>query len=492
MAGTEQEDQGVQFPLRDSGRSTQRTGKAVLAAAARYSDADLADRIESTGNWRKSYLAPVRDLTALGARSTKDALRIAADGLEALQREFSFERAGDTSTIEEAFASVTSNPFTTATIEGRGQRGTEVVIPFRGRELRGSELRMQLGRWMDAGSIEPSCAQAVAAVMDHPEWLDLSDVTVALLGAGSEMGPLQWLSRWGANIVAVDLPREDVWRRIVRLVEDGSGRASLPMRRAGDDVVGGAGVDLVAEAPEVRAWLRGFGPLVLGNYAYADGAMFARVAVAADSIASHLVADGVVEAYAYLASPTEVYAVPRAVVDRARSRRGSISRIPRALTGGRLFAPSYPDVVQGSAGERGIYDCLVLQQGPNYALAKTLQRWRATALKENAVRTSATVAPATRTRSVTKNKVLAAAYTGAGPFGVEVFEPDTSRALTATLLVRDLRDPDSAAGPTTRIEHPYDLFVEGAAHGGLWSLAYEPRSVLPLAVLLGLPRRPRR
>jgi hypothetical protein len=72
---------------------------------------------------------------------------------------------------------------------------------------------------------------------------------------------------------------------------------------------------------------------------------------------------------------------------------------------------------------------------------------------------------------------------------VEVFEPETSRALTSALLVRDLRDATSAADPSARLDHPYDLFVEGAAHGGLWSLPYEPRTVLPLAVLLGFPRR---
>jgi hypothetical protein len=131
-------------------------------------------------------------------------------------------------------------------------------------------------------------------------------------------------------------------------------------------------------------------------------------------------------------------------------------------------------------------DCLVAQQGANYALAKTLQRWRAVAAREEGTVVSANVAPATRTRSVTKHKALAAAYRGASAYGIEIFEPDTSRWLMAALLVHDLRNEEGGVAPSG---HPFDLFVHGAAHGGIWRLGYEPRSVLPLAVVRGLFRR---
>jgi hypothetical protein len=52
-------------------------------------------------------------------------------------------------------------------------------------------------------------------VISHPEWFDLSDRTLVLFGAASEAGPLTWLSKWKANIVAVDLPNERVWERIL-------------------------------------------------------------------------------------------------------------------------------------------------------------------------------------------------------------------------------------------------------------------------------------
>jgi hypothetical protein len=53
------------------------------------------------------------------------------------------------------------------------------------------------------------------------------------------------------------------------------------------------------------------------------------------------------------------------------------------------------------------------------------------------------------------------------------------------MLVHDLRIG------TRPPAHPYDLFVDGAAHGGLWRMAHEPRSVLPLAVVGGMMRRTR-
>jgi hypothetical protein len=85
--------------------------------------------------------------------------------------------------------------------------------------------------------------------------------------------------------------------------------------------------------------------------------------------------------------------------------------------------------------------------------------------------------------------VLAAAYAGAASFGVEVFEVETSRALMAALLLHDLRNSSGAAQPKTELRHPLELFSEGAAHGGLWRLRHEPRSVLPLAAVEGLVRR---
>ena len=146
----------------------------------------------------------------------------------------------------------------------------------------------------------------------------------------------------------------------------------------------------------------------------------------------------------------------------------------KAVSAGRLLRRNY-----APGSDPGLNDSLVPQQGPNYALAKRLHRWRATAARAEGATVSFHVAPATRTRSVLKNRVLAAAYAGAKPFGIEVFEPATSNTLMAALLVHDLRTG------VPEHEHPWQDEAYAAAHGGLWRSPYDPRSALGLAVLLG-------
>jgi hypothetical protein len=124
---------------------------------------------------------------------------------------------------------------------------------------------------------------------------------------------------------------------------------------------------------------------------------------------------------------------------------------------------------------------LIAQQGPNYVLAKRVQRWRATVSRHAGSTVSLNVAPPTRTRSVLKNRALAAAYVGAPRFGVETFEPATTRTLMAALLVHDLYAGTPAAA------HPWQDEAHAAAHGGLWRIPYAPRSALPVAAVLGYP-----
>ncbi len=130
-------DEGVQFALLDGKRSSQSTGKAVFARAAAAVDTGLASRIESQGEWRRSYLSPVRELVEAGARSPKDALRIAGDGLAAARGCFVFHRDGEQRPLSEALVDSGSDRFGTADIQGEEEPSTELVIPYRGRQLTG-------------------------------------------------------------------------------------------------------------------------------------------------------------------------------------------------------------------------------------------------------------------------------------------------------------------------------------------------------------------
>ncbi len=363
----------------------------------------------------------------------------------------------------------------------RGEPETALTIPYRGRRLGGDDLRRQLDTWVADGVVEPSLREAVGAVLDHPEWLRLEGRTVVVLGAAAEMGPLRSLLRWGATVAAVDLPRPDLWGRLLggtdgpRRPGAGAGHPRHLRPRPA------RGVDLIHDLPTATGWVCGLpGSLVIGNYVYADGATNVRVSTAVDALTETVRAARPDTAMSFLATPTDVFAVPgeavaasvQAYADRRTSKllRGPL----RTLSGGRLLRRNY---VPGE--DPGINDSVVLQQGPNYLLAKRLQRWRATSARAQGATVSFKIAPPTRTRSVVKNRALAAAYAGAHRFGVEVFDPGTANTLMAALLVHDL-----AAG-SPRQEFPWQDEAYAAAHGGLWRAAYDPRSALGLAALLG-------
>ena len=490
-------ENGVQFAEVDGRRSSTTAATAIFSDAVRNIDPALAGRIESTKDWRKSYLDPVRKVVEAGVPSPKDALRIASDGLHSVRENLVFVDEGDELPLTDAFRTRGTEPLHTTVVDGEADPVTELIVPYRGRELSGDDLLVQIERWAQAGVLERSAADALEMVVRNPEWLDLSDQSFVLLGASSQMGPLELLSKWRANTIAIDLPRPNLWETVLKLVRRGAGRVHIPSSEpiGTDEITEKAGVDLLVDAPRVARWIASFdGPLTIGNYVYADGARFVRLAASVDALTGAIAEQRSDVSLAYLATPTDVFAVPAEVIEGAASNRSGgwsvAGRFIRPATVGKTFAANYSDTLVDEGGRTwGISDSLVPIQGPNYALAKSLQRWRAVVARDEGTTSSANVAPSTRTASVVKNRMLAAAYRGAGTFGVEIFEPPTSRAVMAALLVHDIRNPSSSAQPAAEMAHPFELFAETAVHGGLWRLAYEPRSVLPLALLLGLTKR---
>jgi len=492
-------DRGVDLASgADSGPvRTTAVAQAVVTTALDAADPVAADRAAAVREWRKDYLAPYRDLVVVGTRDADSADAVARAGLAELHARSTFHR-GDAVPLLSATTTWTEPAFESVTIVGAASRDTGLSVPFRGKRLFGPEVRRRLDAWVAEGVVERGFATSIHTLLDHPEWLDLSDVTVVVLGAGAEMGPLRSLLRWGAQVVAVDLPRPEVWARVIATARSSAGTLRVPVpigSNPKDDraLAAVAGIDLIRQLPELHAWIAEVqGPFTLGTYTYADGATHVRVALAADALAQALLAVRSDVGLAFLATPTDVYAVPASAVEESRRRWGArglsgLAQLPLRAVG--RFAPNYPETVETERGPVGIADCLVLQQGPSYVLAKRLQRWRATQSRRDGVWASLNIAPATRTRSVVKNRALAAAYAGAHRFGVEVFEPATSNTLMAALLVHDLRSPSSVARPGADLAHPDDAWSCQAAHGGLWRSAYAPRSVLGIAAALGVLTR---
>lgn len=494
---------GVAFPVTEGRRSTSAFGRQVLAQALAGVDETGRRAVLAEADWRGNYLTHFRRVLEAGLGAPADAVAIARAGSAAVADGMRWVDpvSGEESPLADALGdggpAADGDPVTdpvpdlvTERVTGSGEPVTELSVPYRGRRLTGAELAAQLDRWVAAGVIEPGAAQAVRTVIERPEWLSLPGRVVVALGAGAEIGPTPTLLRWGATVAGVDLPRPDLWRRVLDQAGRGSGTLLLPACAGSGPVPERAGVDLLTALPALARWTAGLdGADVLGNYLYADGATNVRVSAAGDALAGrlarHRAATGGDLVQAYLATPTDVFAVPGPAVRLSteahdRARRRAAVRAARALSAGRLLRRAH---LPGA--DPGVCDSLVAQQGPNYALAKRMQRWRATTERAAGRRVSLNVAPPTRTRSVLKNRALAAAYAGAHRFGVEVFDPSTTRVLMAALLVHDLCAEHPGTGPGPQ-EHPWRAEAHQAVHGGLWTAPFTPRSALGLAAVLGL------
>lgn len=482
---------GIRFPSIDGRRSSSRTGADIVADSLVRVDGRLAGQAREAPEWRKSYAEFFAASTRASALA-KDSVAIAEYGLQSAWDRMVHRAADGAETPVTGWARALpedarlgSGRLGSGRIDGTATAVTRLEVPYRGETLHGVALERQLREWVRRGIVEHGFADAVQSVVEAPERLALPGHEVILLGAGAEMGPLEHLLRWGAQVVAVDVPGASVWDRLRDLPS--AGTVTFPQA---DDV---PGVDVAADLPALAGWLAarwGTGPVpILGSHAYADGAAHVEVNLAADVLAHTLTTSRPDAVLSYLHTPTDSFLVPSDAVaearERGRSRRwnGPAHRAAALVSGRRLFRPAYPETYADDTGRAwGLSDTLVPIQGPNYALAKRLQRWRAVLQYHAGRRVSSTVAPASWTRSVTKNRVLASVYAGAGAFGVEIFRPDTARALGAAKLVADTFRPLAAADA-----HPESVFVD-AAHGGLWRQPFDPRTALGVAALLGGPK----
>lgn len=493
---------GLQFPVNPTTHkiSTSQTGKAIIAEALSIVDNKASMEALADKNWRKHYPIYFKALVEHGIRSIKNPITIATQGLHKAHHSFEFYRQGQRYLLKDIMNDIERINLHTVQFKGQSQQAPEWYVPYQGQKLQGQALLDQIETWQQNGIIEPSHADALRAAAAHPEWFDLSDRTLVLFGAASEAGPLTWLAKWKANIVAVDLPNGRVWEKILNTIQQGNATLYAPCTEAltADTAItvlkDKLGADLLTQTPEIAHWLSEHqGQLDLAAIAYLDGEKHVRVAMAMDSIMQYVSEQKAETSLMFMCTPTDVYAVPKEVIAASEQKfiqrskaQQIISKSISSLTAQHFFKQNLHHLIACDNGqEYGIADCLVVEQGPNYALAKRIQQWRATLARHNGQRVSINIAPSTTTHSVIKNPLLKAAFNGASLFDVESFTPDTTNALMAALWVYDLRHPQSVANPETPLEHPLELMMKGANHGGLWRVAYLARTALPFAALYG-------
>ena len=168
-------------------------------------------------------------------------------------------------------------------------------------------------------------------------------------------------------MIAVDLPRPGIWERILDTARRGAGTLLVPLaeeergRREREDgsgaIIQRAGLDLASDIPGVADWLASVdGPLVLGNYVYADGAANVRLSTAVDALTVRLQAARADVALSFLATPTDVFAVPaeavaqsvRAYANRSRGAKLAGGPCRCCPAGACSAAPTCPGPTRGS------------------------------------------------------------------------------------------------------------------------------------------------
>lgn len=491
---------GLQFPVdpKTQKPSSSQVGKAIVAEALSLVDHKSSMAVLAEKNWRKHYPQYFKALVQAGIQQPEHAITIAEQGLKKAQQSFQFYRDGRSFSLKDSL-SLAPKSLNTVQIQGQSQQAPMWYVPYHGQQLQGDALLAQLDAWQTQGIIEASHADAMRLCVAHPEWFDLSDRTMVLFGAGSEAGPLTWLAKWKANIVALDLPNPKVWQRILDTIRLGNATLYAPTHQDiqpdASDLNQHLGANLLTEIPEIIAWLKQHpNNLDLAAIAYLDGEKHVRVAMAMDMIMSEVSQAKANTSLMFMCTPTDVYAVAPEVIEattlKSEQRSAVYNKLSQAmalLSRQYLLKANDQSLIASSNGKSyGISDCLVIEQGPNYALAKRLQQWRATLARHQGQVVSINIAPSTTTHSVVKNPLLKAAFDGASIFNVEAFAPETTNALMAALWIHDLRHPNSIAQPTTLLEHPLELMMSGANHGGLWRVPYLARTVLPFAAVYGM------
>merc|ERR1712226_201222 len=159
------------------------------------------------------------------------------------------------------------------------------------------------------------------------------------------------------------------------------------------------------------------------------------------------------------------------------------------LSGGKCLRNNAKDPVVTKDNTFYYVNGISVAQGPNYALAKRMQHWRAVIANSKGCIVSSNIAPSTSTVSVVHNRTFAWAYEGMPYFRpYEIFAPETSNAVMSAMLFSDLNDPKSAGNPAAKHKNPNELFAYGSFHGGLWRCAYMVDSIGEASVLIYFSR----
>jgi hypothetical protein len=261
------------------------------------------------------------------------------------------------------------------------------------------------------------------------------------------------------------------------------------------EVAKAAGADCLVDTPELAAWLATLLPgrqLVIGGYIYLDGEAFVRAAVAMDAIMR------VVQeargpngcALAFIDTPSHAHLVPSDAADFAEAlweSRPAWQKAVQAVPGLNALRRARFERVAGCEASESLVlasSVIVNQQGPNYAMAKFICRWRCLSAVAAGFAVSVNTGPPALTDSVMHADMVGKALLQMGHFAPNMFyKPTTVEAIMTALLLVDVVQRQKQK---EEAEHPMTMFYQQAWHGGGWRCPFVADSLGPVAFLLHL------
>jgi len=494
---------GLVWPLdAKGGRSSTPVAKEIMAAAIAAVSPEAAQKVLKEKNWRFGYVKHFVNMVEQQMKSPENALKVAEAGLAKAYETFQFVEGDCTTSFADAMCKKCTNPFHTGIIKGEAPKTTNVLeVPYKGKNLSGQALKDQVDKWVSYGTIEESAGEAIKNCVDKPGYIDLSDRYFVLLGAGSAMGPFLVLMALGANVIAVDLDRSGIWKRLLTIAKKSSGTMTFPLKKPqseitnDDDLYANAGCNLFTDTPRIRDWVIKLYPdkkISVGSYAYLNGALHVQVSLAMDAICKDL-SEKRNASLSYLCTPTDLHVVTKeaheASVDEYKTYSSKLFCKLMKMINKRWLRKNAMDPLPGDGGDFYVVNGLSVAQGPNYALAKRMQHWRAVVARSKGSIVSSNIAPATSTVSVVQNRTFAWAYEGMPYFKpYEIFAPETSNAVMSAILFSDLNDTKNASNPAVKLNNPNELFKYGSFNGGAWRCAYQVDSIGEASVMIYFAR----
>jgi hypothetical protein len=452
-------------------------------------------RLMNCENWALEYRSILEDFTAImAAASNEQCLDMAQAGLDALHGMMLFRidhqtivPAKDIFMLSGSFAKLE-----TVTLLGTKAPDIDFQFPLVNpqnledeNELYGVDACAQVDAWYKYGVLETSASVlAKTTLISNNITSTLHNKVFVLLGCTSEMGPAKSLLQIpGVTVIGVARGgrRLDDMIDFVRFHSPDDTTFMYPKN----------GADLIHQGPQITQWILDHTDpkqqIILCPLASMDGEASVRVTVAQDLIVQRILRQRSNTVLSQYISPATVLVLPPAAATNAERRfndRPKWEKWAGTLSMGKWLQPSLPKS-ETSNNDYCILNGLVGVQGPDYALAKTMQMWRCmlAMYREDHI-VSAPFAPTTRTRSMMENSQVAAALEGMHQFEpLLAFDVGPASSLLAAILVSHIQMLNRPLPDME--ENPFTLFWDGAVHGGVWTCPYSLDSISTINWVLG-------